>query len=122
MSAAWRGYAHAPAPGARVCAADEAPASGTLCLDLDGFPLLLVGAGGGLHAYVNACPHQYLPLNHKGENLLSADGRIVRCTNHAAGFCALTGAGKEGLGLGAALDPVPLARAGNGDVVIGEER
>lgn len=120
MSEAWKTYAHAPASGARICAAGDVPASGTLCLDLAGYPLLLLRVGGRVRAYVNACPHQYLPLDHRGPKLLSADGRVLRCTNHGAGFSAETGEGVEGLGLGCALDPVPVRETEFGDLVIGE--
>lgn len=118
MTDAWKSYRHAPAPGQRVCAAAAAPETGAKCFDLGGFPLLLVRAGEGLKAYVNACPHQYLPFDHKGDRISSADGRVIRCTNHGAGFCVETGEGVEGLGLGHMLDPVPVSvRAG--EIVIG---
>ena len=108
LSEAWKGYRHAPAAGTPVCAPAEVPEAGTLCVNLGGFPLLLVRAGGALRAYVNACPHQYLPLDHKGSRLLSADGRVLRCTSHGAGYLAETGEGVEGPGAGLALDPVPI--------------
>ncbi|WP_340110394.1 Rieske (2Fe-2S) protein [Pikeienuella sp. HZG-20] len=119
MSEAWRLYAHAPAPGTRICAAEEAPAAGTRCFDLDGFPILLVRVEGRIMAYVNACPHHFLPLNHRGERLLSADGTVIRCTNHGAGFLAATGEGVEGAGIGAALDRIPVDLNEKGDVIVG---
>ncbi|MEN8740249.1 MAG: Rieske 2Fe-2S domain-containing protein [Phaeobacter gallaeciensis] len=118
MAQAWTSYSGAPSEGTLVCAADAVPDSGTHCLELDGFPLLLVSVGGVMRAYVNACPHQYLPLNHKGDKLISADKTILRCTNHSAGFSVETGEGVEGLGLDACLDVVPVHIA-NGQVVIG---
>lgn len=118
MTDAWKSYARAPEPGRRICAAAEAPAHGAKCFDLDGFPLLLVRVGEGLKAYVNACPHQYLPFDHKGDRISSADGRVIRCTSHGAGFSAETGEGVEGLGLGLALDPVPVSLRGD-EVAIG---
>ncbi|MFN3259875.1 MAG: Rieske (2Fe-2S) protein [Pikeienuella sp.] len=119
LSEAWKGYRHAPEPGTPVCPLSEVPEAGTLCLNLGGFPLLLVNAGGALRAWVNACPHQYLPLDHKGSRLLSADGRVLRCTSHGAGFLAETGEGVEGPGAGLALDPVPVATGADGMVRIG---
>ena len=65
-------------------------------------------SAGTLAAYVNACPHQYLPLDHRGANVLSADGTILRCTNHGAGFRVEDGIGVEGLGLNCALDAIPI--------------
>ncbi|MEX2518297.1 MAG: Rieske 2Fe-2S domain-containing protein [Paracoccaceae bacterium] len=118
MTDAWKDYALAPQPGAVLCAAADLPETGTLCLIHGGFPILLARRGGRLFAYVNACPHQYLPLNHKGERLLSADGAVLRCTSHGAGFLTETGEGVEGPGLGAALDPIPVAVNAAGEVVI----
>ncbi len=65
-------------------------------------------SAGTLAAYVNACPHQYLPLDHRGANVLSADGTVLRCTNHSAGFRVEDGIGVEGLGLNCALDAIPI--------------
>lgn len=119
LSEAWKGYRHAPAPGTAIRPLADMPEPGTLCLDLAGFPLLLVRAGGALRAYVNACPHQYLPLDHKGARILSFDGRMLRCTSHAAGFLAETGEGVEGPGAGLALDPVPVSVDAAGMIHIG---
>lgn len=108
MGAAWKSYRGAPELGTKVCALEDVPDGGTLCLELGGFPLLLVRVGGLLRAYVNACPHQYLPLDHKGDKLISADKNVLRCTNHAAGFLIDTGEGVEGLGIDVCLDRVPV--------------
>jgi nitrite reductase/ring-hydroxylating ferredoxin subunit len=108
MSDAWKSYQGAPEEGADLCAAADIPNGNTLCLERDGFPLVLVRIGDRVMAYVNACPHQYLPLDHKGDKLISADKTILRCTNHSAGFSVETGEGVEGLGIGDCLDPVPV--------------
>ena len=104
--------------GAVICDLAQAAEDGTTCLEVDGFPILLLRHGGELRAFVNACPHQYLPLDHKSDRLLSADGTRIRCSNHSAGFDAQTGEGVEGLGLGACLDPVPVSIS-RGQVIIG---
>jgi nitrite reductase/ring-hydroxylating ferredoxin subunit len=119
MGDAWKSYRGAPDLGTEICASDDVPEGGTHGLVLDGFPLLLVRVGDVLRAFVNACPHQYLPLDHKGDKLISADKAILRCTNHAAGFSVETGEGVEGLGLGECLDAVPI-HISDGRVVIGE--
>jgi nitrite reductase/ring-hydroxylating ferredoxin subunit len=77
-------------------------------LDIAGFPVLLVQGADGLRAYVNACPHQFLPLDWRSDRILSPDGRTLRCSNHDAGFDADTGAGLDGFAQGCALDPVPI--------------
>lgn len=118
-SDAWRSYRGAPAIGRTLCALDDLPDGGTRAMTFDGFPALFVRKGQAVRAFVNACPHQYLPLDHKGDRLLSADGAILRCTNHSAGFSAETGEGVEGLGLGACLDPIPVTVRNDGVVVVG---
>lgn len=117
MTDAWKSYPGAPAEGTPVCPLEDVR-DGVTCLEVDGFPLVILRQGVDLRAFVNACPHQYLPLNHKSDRLLSADGAVIRCSNHSAGFDAETGEGVEGLGLGACLDPAPV-RVARGQIVIG---
>nr|WP_163502938.1 Rieske 2Fe-2S domain-containing protein [Halomonas socia] len=123
MHDAWKAYRSAPASGTRLLPAAELAAVTTRSLTLDGengrFPLLLVGLADGPRAYVNACPHQYLPLDQRGSRILSQDGQTLRCTNHDASFLARSGKGSGGLGEGCALDPVPLAVDADGWLVIG---
>lgn len=108
----WSDYRDAPAPGACLAPSDRVGEGEAATLTLGAFPVLLVRSGAGLRGFVNACPHQYLPLDHRGGRVLSADGTTLRCTNHGAGFDAATGAGVEGLGLGCALAEIPLAERG----------
>lgn len=107
-SDAWKSFPNAPAPNARICAAVDIPTTGVKSFDLNGFPLILVASAEGLRAYVNACPHQFLPLDWRSANVLSPDAETLRCSNHDAGFDAGTGAGIDGLGQCSALDPVPV--------------
>ena len=105
---AWTDYSSAPAPGTRIC--EAARLNGVLSLsvktDKGAFPMLVVRVGDNLRAYVNACPHQYLPLDYRGDQLLSADGRRLMCTAHGASFDILTGDTIEGADCG--LDAVPV--------------
>lgn len=107
----WKDYRGAPEPGTPLASAADVPEGGTLCVTLGPFPVVLARGAAGLRAFVNACPHQYLPLDHKGDRLLSADGATLRCTNHSAGFDAESGEGTEGLGQGCALDAIPVVEA-----------
>jgi len=108
VSEAWSSYSGAPAVGTVITDLSRVPDGNTLCLELNGYPIVLVRSGDDVRAFVNACPHQYLPLNHKGDRLISADKAVLRCTNHSAGFSAVTGDGVEGLGIGLCLDPIPV--------------
>lgn len=109
---AWTDYSSAPKPGTPVAALDEIVSAKTLMLvsDRGEFPLLLVRAGNAIHAYVNACPHQYLPLDYRGPQILSADGAKLMCTGHGAMFEAATG--EPVSGADCALDRVPLVIEG----------
>lgn len=118
MTDAWKSYPGAPLEGAVVCPLESVADGEATCVEVDGFPLLVLRRGNEVSAFVNACPHQYLPLNHKSDRLLSADGSKIRCSNHSAGFDAKTGEGVEGLGLGTCLDPAPV-RVSRGRVIVG---
>lgn len=110
---AWRDFPGAPALGTQICATADVPERGVKSVDLDGFPILLVPTPDGLRAYVNACPHQFLPLDWRSASILSEDGTVLRCSNHDAGFDAETGEGLDGFGQGCALDPIPIVVAGD---------
>ncbi|WP_211100694.1 Rieske (2Fe-2S) protein [Acuticoccus sediminis] len=107
---AWRAYASAPPDGTPVIAASEVETvrSVPVVSPRGEFPLLLVRVGTAVAAYVNACPHQYLPLDYRGPQILSADGARLLCTSHGAQYDAATGEGVAGVGLGCSLDPVPV--------------
>jgi nitrite reductase/ring-hydroxylating ferredoxin subunit len=120
MSNGWKSYRGAPREGTLLCRADEIADDSTksLALDCGKFPVLLVKSAGVVRAFVNACPHQYLPLDYRGHKLLSADSTIIRCTNHGAGFRLVDGIGVEGYGIGRALDAIPVSVDGEGWVRI----
>lgn len=120
MSDLWKSWPGVPTYGSILCPRSGIPDGGTLCLLQDEFPIVLVRKGDSVKAYVNACPHQYLPLNHRGDKLLSADASILRCTNHNAGFSSDTGEGVEGLGIGGCLDAIPVKIDRNGQIVVSE--
>lgn len=114
---AWTDYSTAPASGTRVCDLDTVGTVTALSVDTEkgAFPMILARDGEQVRAYVNACPHQYLPLNYRGDQLLSADGRMLLCTAHGARFDLSNGEAIDGADCG--LDPVPVAIV-EGTVVI----
>ncbi|MTH80102.1 Rieske (2Fe-2S) protein [Paracoccus aestuariivivens] len=105
---AWTDYSSAPTVGTRIC--DAAEIDGVLSLSLQTkngiFPMLVMRWGEDFRAYVNACPHQYLPLDYHGGQLLSADGTKLLCTVHGARFAIDTGDAVDGAECG--LDAVPV--------------
>lgn len=104
----WTDYASAPAPGTPICPESEVGTvhSVQVATPRGSFPLLIARTDAGLRAYVNACPHQYLPLDYRGPQILSADGARLMCTAHGASFDIGTGAALAGAPCG--LEAVPV--------------
>ena len=108
MSEAWQSYPGAPLPGAILCDLKDIPDPGTHSVAIGDVSILIARRGGAIWGYMNACPHQYLPLDYRGSDVLSADGSKLICSNHDAVFDLETGAGLGGHGQGCQLDRVPL--------------
>lgn len=109
----WRSLPRAPESGSFVCALDDVPVVGILGVEIEGFPLLIVRTEQGLYGYYNACPHQYLPLDWRAKDILSADATQLLCSNHSAGFDVSTGEGLSGHAQGCALSSVPIILKGD---------
>lgn len=41
---------------------------------------------GGVHAYLNRCPHLGVPLNWDDDQFMDSDGSLLRCATHGALF------------------------------------
>ncbi|QEM83839.1 Rieske 2Fe-2S domain-containing protein [Halomonas binhaiensis] len=122
---AWRSYRSAPPSGTRVLKACEINAGESRCVSVESengrFPLLMVRSSEGkLYSYVNACPHQYLPLDSRGDKVLSQDASLLICTAHQATFQVHSGECISGPSTGEALDPVPVVEDDEGWLLIGE--
>ncbi len=83
-------------------------------------PVLVVRRGAELRAYLDLCPHAYLPMTYRGKRVLSADGERLRCTNHGAEFAVADGRQLGGPGGGCGLTPVALNVGADGTVLVGE--
>jgi nitrite reductase/ring-hydroxylating ferredoxin subunit len=53
--------------------------------------IFLVRNEGNVRAFVNVCPHRYLPLNWKDDSFLTLDKGRILCVVHAALFDVDTG-------------------------------
>lgn len=110
----WTDFPDAPAPGTRLCDLADVPADAVKSVDIAGFPVLVLCISGNLSAYVNACPHQFLPLDLRDSDILSANKTHLLCSNHTALFRISDGKGVAGEGLGCALSKVPVIRRQGG--------
>jgi nitrite reductase/ring-hydroxylating ferredoxin subunit len=95
-----------------LCRLDELRATGCREFTLGGgqWPLrcFVVSAGAGVHAYVNRCAHQQLPLNLLPDRFLTHDGSMILCTAHGAIFEKSSGYCVAGPCAGRSLAPVPV--------------
>jgi nitrite reductase/ring-hydroxylating ferredoxin subunit len=107
----WSDLSTAPAAGTLAAHAGDIQGAVTVTITTAAgdFPLLLVRVGAAVKGYVNMCPHQYLPLDYRGGQLLSKEGTKLMCSAHGAMFDAETGMGVAGEGLGCTLISVPVA-------------
>jgi nitrite reductase/ring-hydroxylating ferredoxin subunit len=55
-------------------------------LDTEEIEIFLVRTDGNVRAFVNVCPHRYLPLNWKNDSFLTLDKTRILCVVHAALF------------------------------------
>ncbi len=83
--------------------------------------LLVVRRGRELRAYLDSCPHVFLPLTQRGRRVLSADGERLRCTNHGAEFAVADGRALGGPTNGCGLTPVQIEVGADGTVRVGDE-
>jgi nitrite reductase/ring-hydroxylating ferredoxin subunit len=109
----WQRVRGAPDSGAVIARTSDLPEDGTLAVTYSGkgrdFPILMVRRGEAFAAFLNACPHQGLPLTFRSEDVTTADGQRLMCSNHHAEFDLLTGEGVAGFGQGCALMRIPLS-------------
>ena len=121
---AWRRNAHAPAPGTSlgplVNIADQTAKEFVFGQGRRIFSMLVVRRGDSARAYVNACPHVWLPLTFRSGSVISADGERLVCSNHFAEFSVKDGCPLSGpVDPEAGLTPVPIHVDAQGSIIIG---
>lgn len=121
MQENWRNYANAPEQGAIICSTELVKESEAHCFTIKSqkgdFPVIIVRRDSVIHAYVNACPHQYLPLNYRSETIISSDRQQLLCSVHGAAFDSASGHCTSGAL--DSLDPVPVFENSEGNLCIG---
>jgi len=103
----WQEFPGAPALGTKICAVADIPCKGVLSVALGEYPVLVLKAGADIQVFVNACPHQFLPLDQRSSSVISTDGLRLMCSNHHAEFNISNGEGASGHGLYSCLSIVP---------------
>ena len=78
----------------------------------DGRRIFVIRRGEEVHGYVNACPHQGVPLDWRPDVFLSFDKSVIQCSTHGARFRIEDGECLAGPCLGSALRPVAVAVSG----------
>lgn len=110
-------------PGEALCRLDELADPGSR-----GFVMLrggeeeeifVVRQGDAAYAYVNICPHRFLPLNWKPDIFLNYDKSRILCVVHAATFDIQDGSCLGGPCPGQSLEAVAL-RIADGVVYLAE--
>ena len=69
----------------------------------DELDIVVVKTQGTVHAYINCCPHQFIPLETFPNHFLTADKRYLVCSGHGALFELASGSCKKGPCEGQAL-------------------
>ena len=83
--------------------------------------MLLVRRGAAVGLYLNACPHNGLPLTFRSRSIISADGERLMCSNHGAEFAIEDGHAVRGIGLECRLTAIPVHIDTGGQVRLGTE-
>lgn len=91
----WYNYNNAPQEGAIICSASSIKEGKAHCMEIISsggpFPVIVTRIDGEIYCYVNICPHQYLPLNYRSDNIISSDAQRFLCSAHGAAFDIKTG-------------------------------
>lgn len=95
-----------------LCRTEELQDPGTANVILgkgeDELDIVIVKTGGKPHAYINCCPHQFIPLETFPNHFLTEDRRHLVCSGHGALFELATGICSQGPCAGCALDRLSI--------------
>jgi nitrite reductase/ring-hydroxylating ferredoxin subunit len=96
-----------------LCRIDELADPGTKNVVLgtgeDELDIVIVQAKGVRHAYINCCPHEYIPLETFPNHFLTDDKKFLVCSGHGAQFALDSGECVSGPCLGRGLDRLRTA-------------
>jgi nitrite reductase/ring-hydroxylating ferredoxin subunit len=87
----------------------------------DTLDVVVVEQGGARNAFINACPHQFIPLETFPDYFFTEDRKHLVCSGHGALFEPGTGRCVEGPCEGEGLDPLAITEQ-DGAVYLAEAR
>jgi nitrite reductase/ring-hydroxylating ferredoxin subunit len=87
----------------------------------DELDIVIVQTNGARHAYINCCPHQFIPLETFPNHFLTEDKKFFVCSGHGARFELDTGTCVSGPCFGKGLDPLLIAEK-DGALYLAETR
>ena len=99
--------------------ADPGTANVVLGSGEDELDIVVVKSAGHVQAYINCCPHQFIPLETFPNHFLTEDKRHLVCSGHGALFELGTGFCTQGPCAGLALDPLSIVER-DGSVYLAE--
>ena len=86
----------------------------------DALDIVVVGKDGAHYAYVNSCPHQFVPLETFPDHFLTRDRTYLVCSGHGARFAPDSGKCVSGPCIGERLDRLEICEA-DGALYLAEE-
>jgi len=108
-----------------LCRIDELADPGTRNVVLgqgaDELDIIIVQTNGMRHAYINCCPHEFIPLETFPNHFLTEDKKYLVCSGHGARFALQTGECVRGPCLGKGLDRLSIEES-EGAVYLAEAR
>ena len=121
--------AHPPHGRARavilLCRAEELKRTGARSVVLgkgvNALDIVIVEADGARHAYINCCPHQFIPLETFPDYFFDEKRELLVCSGHGARFEPDTGRCVEGPCQGESLDRLNIVEK-DGAVYLDESR
>ena len=104
--------------GIFLCRVEQLADPGTwnvvLEADDEELDIIIVQTNGMRHAFVNCCPHQFIPLETFPNHFLTEDKKFFVCSGHGARFELATGACVSGPCLGKGLDRLQIKEVEGG--------
>ena len=112
----WREHQAAPDSGTALCQLADLPDGEGREVVFGQAPgelrIVVVRRGAQAWAYLNCCPHNYIPLNDQPDRFTTFDHEWVICSAHGAVFRYEDGFCEDGPCRGRSLESVPVAVVG----------